>query len=162
MSRVEFGYVDFVSRSYQEGRLTFFRTSAGRGRAFITIPDTREQIFQPSSFARACDQIADAKQVTRAFMWNELAMRGIIVNGRSWRIESSSGDVMAAGIVLDVFDTPHEIVHGLSVAVATIAHPSLDAETSERENVKSGQIIAKGFRILDQFGGSAVDRGNPL
>lgn len=155
MSRVEFGYVDFVSRSYQEGRLTFFRTSAGRGRAFITLPDTREQIFQPSSFARACDQIADARQVLRAFMWNELMMRGIVVEGRLWRVESGAGEVMASGKVLDVFDTPHEIVHGLTTTVATVAHPSIDitdeTDAAKRQNVNVGQTLAKGFHVEALF-----------
>lgn len=161
MSRVEFGYVDFIGRDYSSGRLTFFRTSNGRGRAFVTESGKRERIFQPGSFARACDEIADAKQVTRAFMINEFNMRGITLEGRSWRVEDMSGEPLAGGHVLDVFTTPHEIVHGLTVVVATIAHPSIAPdENGKATQLAVGDKIEKGFLVL-ALRGSASDGGNP-
>lgn len=116
--RLEFGFVDFLDNKGKAGSLYFLRTSQGRGKAILRLVEElgSVRITAPTSFVRAADQIADASQVLRVWAMSNRNVRGECV-ARRWTVKVGSGDVVADGKVYPGFESPHELVHGVTVCM---------------------------------------------
>ena len=158
--RLEFGFVDYRDPKGDLCSLYFQRTISGKGRGILrTGPEQKDvRLTAPSSFVRCCDVIAGYTDVVRVWGLSNRNVRGSI-EGNRWVVQVGSGDVVARGLTYPGFDTPHEIVHGLTVCMTFNwfldgqAEEALEGETyHEYKRQTEHDVPAKGFSTTWSIG----------
>lgn len=151
--RMELGFLDFGARKEARGSLYFVRLANGRGRSLLRtgLGGRDVRLSNPVSFVRACDVISGEPVVSMAWAISSLNVR-CTVQRRRWSVFLPSGDCVARGRLVDQFRTPHELVHGMVLAMTFDWLGSGDVEPMESEGraeykrKTSRDVPAPGFR----------------
>lgn len=147
--QLDLGYIDLTMPKGVPGRLTWYRNSRQKGRAFLTNALQPAPVTSaPVSFVRALDQVADAHSIERVYLRTENSWE-LIVDRRTWWIKYGGVGEVCAGRISGDVDAPHQLVSSGLSALETASLWELHTRENVDVRLQPGSDLARGYRISE-------------